>query len=302
MTIQRSLEGSSCEVLWPRLRSWPRLGVAGRDRAQAQSAEQKEGKSSMKLGLVTYNLANDWDVPTIIDKCQTTGFQGVELRTTHAHGVEPNLSAEARREVRQRFEDSGITLWGLGSVCEFHSDDPAIVCQNVETCHAFVKLAADVGARGVKVRPNGLQEDKGVPVEKTLKQVGEALKDCGYAAAESGVEIWLEVHGHGTSHPPHIRTILDHCSHQAVGACWNSKMTDLKEGSIKEYFDLLAEDIKSVHITDLWNEDYPWRELFSGLKHIGYDRFTLAEVGITPEIDREDYLRRYRARWMELCQ
>ena len=42
----------------------------------------------MKLGLVTYNMAKDWDVPTIIKNCQDTGFEGVELRTTHAHKVE----------------------------------------------------------------------------------------------------------------------------------------------------------------------------------------------------------------------
>ncbi|HOJ22049.1 MAG TPA: hypothetical protein PLY56_10980 [Armatimonadota bacterium] len=56
----------------------------------------------MKLGLVTYNLASDWDVPTIIERCQRTGFEGVELRTSHAHGVEPDLSPMARAEVRQR--------------------------------------------------------------------------------------------------------------------------------------------------------------------------------------------------------
>ena len=42
----------------------------------------------MKLGLVTYNMAKDWDVPTIIENCVETVFSGVELRTTHSHGVE----------------------------------------------------------------------------------------------------------------------------------------------------------------------------------------------------------------------
>jgi hypothetical protein len=34
-------------------------------------------------------------------------------------------------------------------------------------------LAHDVGASGVKVRPNGLPKE--VPVEKTLEQIGRAL-------------------------------------------------------------------------------------------------------------------------------
>lgn len=252
----------------------------------------------MKLGLVTYNLAPDWDLPTIIERCQRTGFEGVELRTSHAHGVEPGLSPSARQEVRQRFADSGVTLWGLGSVCEFHSTDPEVVRQNVEMCRAFVALAADVGARGVKVRPNGLQEAQGVPVEQTLAQIGKALRQCGAAAADAGVEIWLEVHGPGTSHPPYIRTILDYCGHPAVGVCWNSNDTDVKDGSIREYFHLLAPEIRSVHITELWREQYPWRELFAQLNGIGYDRFTLAEI--PQSSDPERLMRYYRALWNEL--
>ena len=42
----------------------------------------------MKLGLVTYNLANEWDLETIEKNCTETGFEGVELRTGHGHGVE----------------------------------------------------------------------------------------------------------------------------------------------------------------------------------------------------------------------
>ena len=46
----------------------------------------------MQLGLVTYLLGKDWDVATLIENCTNTGFQGVELRSTHAHGVESDLS------------------------------------------------------------------------------------------------------------------------------------------------------------------------------------------------------------------
>ena len=75
----------------------------------------------MQLGLVTYNMAKEWDIDTIIEKCANTGFEGVELRTTHAHGVEVDLSKEERAEVKKRFEDSPIELAGLGSAFEYHS-------------------------------------------------------------------------------------------------------------------------------------------------------------------------------------
>jgi sugar phosphate isomerase/epimerase len=253
----------------------------------------------MKLGLVTYNIARDWDLPTILQHCQATGFEGVELRTTHAHGVEPSLDAAQRKEVRQRFADAGVTLWGLGTVCEFHAPDTAQVSAQIEECKRWCELAQDVGAHGVKVRPNSLVE--GVPVEQTLAQIGEALRACGEAAATHGVEIWLEVHGHQTAHPPYIRTILDHCGHPQVGACWNCNPQDLLDGAVKPYFELLRPNLRSCHINDLWNESYPYREVFALLRQAGYDRFTLCEVG-TPLRAEEGvvFMRCYRGLWREL--
>src|SRR5436190_9246710 len=170
-------------------------------------AAPPQGPPKFRLGIVTYNIAAAWDLPTLLKICKAVGLSPVELRTTHKHGVEPNLTKEERKEVRQRFADAGVEIWGCGSTCEFHSPDPAVVKKNIETCKAFVELAADIGGKGVKVRPNGLPKD--VPVEKTLEQIGEALIPCGKAAADAGVEIWVEVHGVGTAHPPYIKTIME---------------------------------------------------------------------------------------------
>ena len=68
----------------------------------------------MKLGFVTYQIGRDWDVPAIIDMCGRTGFTGVELRTTHAHGVETELSSSKRRDVRRQFEDGRRGSRGTG--------------------------------------------------------------------------------------------------------------------------------------------------------------------------------------------
>ncbi|MEX0978618.1 MAG: sugar phosphate isomerase/epimerase, partial [Pirellulales bacterium] len=64
----------------------------------------------MQLGLVTYQWGADWDLPTLIKNCRETGFAGVELRTTHKHGVEPSLDENARKEVAKQFADSGVEL------------------------------------------------------------------------------------------------------------------------------------------------------------------------------------------------
>lgn len=252
----------------------------------------------MKLGIVTYQIAKDWDVPTIIDICSRLGYAGVELRTTHAHGVESDLAPQQRKDVRKQFEDSNVEIVGLGSAFEYHAADPSAVRENVKGTIEYAKLAADLGCKGVKVRPNGLQTDKGIPVEKTLEQIGKAVRECATAAADLGVQIRVEVHGRETSKPAYMRTIIDHADHPNAYICWNSNKGEVENGSIKANFDLLKHKIGLVHINELWT-DYPWRELFSLLKAQGYTGYTLAEIPASPEHER--LLRYYKALW-EACQ
>ncbi len=269
-----------------------------------------------KLGLVTYELAQSWDIETIIKNCEETGFAGVELRTTHKHGVEPSISKERRAEVRKRFEGSGVRLVSLGSTCEYQSPDPSVVKHNIDETRRFCELAHDLGCLGVKVRPNGFppnSDHAGV-----LEQIGLALKQCGDIARDQGVEIWVEVHGEETEKPPNMHRIMEVCDHPSVGVCWNSNDTDVVDGSVKSSFELLKPWLRSCHINELWRtlpswgapqegqsqkaagfpewkKLYPWHELFTLFRSAGYDRFTFAEIPASCEPLR--LMRYYRALW-----
>jgi len=250
----------------------------------------------MRLGTVTYNIAKDWDLPTILRKLETLGYEGVELRTTHAHGVEVELSEAQRAEVRKRFEDSPVELAGLGSAFEYHSADPAVVRENIEGTKRYVRLAHDIGALGVKVRPNGVP--KGAALDPTLERIGRALHEVGEDAAGFGVEIRLEVHGPVTSDLRNIAKILKHADHPNVYVCWNSNPSDVIDGSIDETFALVAPKISVVHLRDLYEPNYPWADLFALLDKIGYEGFTLAEIPSSPDPDR--VLRYFRSLWLAL--
>ncbi len=268
----------------------------------ADLAAGKERK--YRLGLVTYNIAADWDIPTLIERCTQLGLAAVELRTTHKHGVEPVLDKAQRQEVKKRFADSSVRLWTLGSVCEFHSPDPAVVAKNIEDARKFVELAADVGAKTVKVRPNGLPKD--VDENKTLEQIGRSLHTVGDAAAAAGVQISVEMHGSGTQEPARMRRIMEVADHPAVGVTWNSNPADAKDGSIRENFQMMSRWIFGVHINELIS-GYPYRELFALLKSIGYDRFTMIEIQNlkTANVDPADamrFLTFYKALWEELSR
>lgn len=249
----------------------------------------------MILGAVTYNVIKDWDLNTILTKLPELGFEAVELRTGHAHGVEPSLSATERREVTQKFARSKVRLLSFGSTCEFHAADPAVRKQNVELGKQWIDLAHDTGAWGVKVRPNGFPKE--LPQAHTIQNIGACLRELGDYGAGRGVEIWMEVHGALTQLPPNSAAIMRAVKHEQVGVCWNSNPTDVIDGSIKQSFELLKPWIKNCHITELAS-NYPYRELFALLKAAKYERYTLCEAQESKEPER--FLRWYRALWLEL--
>ncbi len=247
----------------------------------------------MQLGLVTYMWGAEWDLPTLIDNLQRTGFEGVELRTTHRHGVEPTLSDNDRKEVARRFSDAGVTLVGLGTACEYHSTDPAELARNIDETKQFIRLCHDVGGSGVKVRPNGLPPDR--PVRETLEQIGRSLAMLAEYGAGYGVQIRLEVHGQGTELLPNIKTIMDAADHPGATVCWNCNAADLDGEGLDYNFSLAKDRLGTIHIHDLVS-DYPWRQLFGLLKGAGFEGWTLLEEG-EPTADPIRVMRYYRLLW-----
>jgi sugar phosphate isomerase/epimerase len=248
----------------------------------------------MKLGIVTYNIAKDWDVATIIKNCAETKMQGVELRTTHAHKVEVNLTKPQREEVKKQFHDSPVALMGLGSAFDFHTPDPAKLRADIAATKEYIVLAHDVGAPGVKVRPNGFPKE--VPKQKTIEQIGLALRELGEFGASHGVQIRLEIHGPETQLVPNIKAILDVAAHKNVGACWNSNQTDLDGDGFDANFDLVKNRIFTVHLRDLYLEEYPFRKLLTRLNQSGFTGYCLAEISESTDPLRT--LRYFRSLWL----
>lgn len=251
----------------------------------------------MRLGCVTYNILKDWDVDKIIAELSKNGFEAVELRTTHKHGVEPTLTLEERKAVAAKFAASRVRLLSYGTTSEFHSPDEAVRRKNVEDAKKFIDLAHDTGAWGIKVRPNGMPA--GVPEATTIGRIAECLRELGEYGRGRGVETWMEVHGRTTQNPPISAAIMKATKHDQVGVCWNSNPTDIVNGSIKESFAMLRPYIKNVHINELPGP-YPYRELFRLLRESKYERYTLCESQESKEPER--YLMWYGALWREMTK
>jgi len=242
---------------------------------------KSKSKSGMKLGFVTYQWGRDWDLPTLIANCEKTGLLGVELRTGHAHKVETNLTAIERAEVKKRFADSAVTCVGYGANFEYHSSDPKVLRQNIDQTKEYIRLCKDIGATGIKVKPNDLPPD--VPKEKTIAQIAASLSECGKFAQDYGQLVRVECHGNHTQEIPNMKAIFDQVTEKNVRMCWNCNDQDLLppglEGnfnSVKKYFG------DTVHIREMNDGNYPYQQLFDLFNGIKYKGWILLEARTEP--------------------
>lgn len=239
-------------------------------------------KANMKLGLVTYLWGQDWDLPTLLANCEKTGLLGVELRTQHAHGVETSLSSAERKEVKNRFADSPVTCVGYGSNFEYHQVDQALVKKNIEDTKAYLILCKDIGATGIKVKPNGLPAE--VPKEKTIAQIAASLNEVGKYASDLGQLVRVEVHGKLTQQLPNMKAIFEQVTEKSVKVCWNCNDQDLLPPGLEENFNSVKKWFgDTVHIRELNVGEYPYQQLMDLFVGIKYDGWILLEARTKPE-------------------
>lgn len=239
-------------------------------------------KPKMKLGFVTYLWGKDWDVPTLIKNLSDTQITGVELRVEHAHKVMPDLTSAQRKDVRKQFSDSPVKIVGLGTNQQYDYPDQEKLKASIERTKEFIRLSADVGGTGVKVKPNALHKE--VPTEKTLEQIGKALHELAGYAADFGQQLRLEVHGQETQELPNIRKIMDYADHKNAKICWNCNPQDLNGQGFQYNFDLVKKYFgDTCHVRELDRTDYPYPELIDNLAKMDYKGWVLLECHTNPE-------------------
>ncbi len=231
----------------------------------------------MKFGLVTYQWGRDWDLPTLIANCEKSGLLGVELRTEHAHKVEIDLSPAQRAEVKKRFNDSAVTCLGYGSNFEYHSPDPAELKKNIDGTKAYIRLCKDIGATGIKVKPNTLPA--GVEKEKTITQIARSFDEVGKFAKDHGQLIRVEVHGRHTQEIPVMKAIFEQVTEPSVKICWNCNDEDLLPPGLEANFHAVKKWFgDTVHVRELNVGDYPYQQLMNLFTAIRYKGWILLEA------------------------
>jgi hypothetical protein len=179
------------------------------------------------------------------------------------------------------FEDSPVKCVGYGSNFEYHSPDPDQLRENIEQTKEYIKLCRDIGATGIKVKPNYLPP--GIPREKTIAQIAGSLNEVGRFARDFDQLIRVEVHGEITQELPVMKAIFDQVTEDNVKICWNCNDQDLLPPGLEGNFNMVKKWFgDTIHVRELDSTDYPYQQLFDLLSGIRYEEWILLEARTEP--------------------
>jgi len=244
----------------------------------------------MKFSLLSYGIPKKWPLEKLIGEATRLGYSGIELRCEweQGHGVELELSAQQRRDVRYRVQDAYLEIAGLGCSSRFHYTDTKIRSENVDRAKRYIDLAADVGALALRVCGNEFPAN--VERRECIRYVAESLGEIADHAAPAGINVLLEMHGEFNNWHFCLGA-MKHAGRTNLGLLLNSDDRDLVDGSIASTFSRIRPHLKHVHLHDL-TSGYPYDELFALLAASGYDGYISPEIS-NAEPSPEDYLALY---------
>ncbi len=251
----------------------------------------------MKLSIDTYVICGDMELERLIDVAKSNGYAGIEFRAESGqkHGVEPEISKAQRQEVKKKMADAGMAASCISTSVRNESPDLAERRKNIQRAKQFVELAADIDCG--RIRTFGNKFPEGIEKGEVIKYVGESLREVAEFAADSGVDVLLEMHGH-FYYWEYCLNAVKIADHPNVAINYNCDNRDLVDGSVTQTYRHVAKLLRHVHMHDLAAPSFPYKELFQLLKDDGYDGYTSLELGYKGG-DPETVMKLYAALYRE---
>lgn len=229
----------------------------------------------MKLAVSTLGMPGE-DLDRAIGIAAGHGCQGLELRLHPDTGVHAGLGAGERRAVRERVERAGLeisALAGYVGICGPGADEPV-----VEALLADLRLAADLGAPGVRVFPRGADPAVGA----------RRLKAVSATAAGLGVRVLVETHDQMATGAAVAELLAGAGCPGTTGALWDLLHPWRHGESPAATLAALGPGLAYVQVKDavsaedttpvpMWTGSVPLEEAGGLLREAGYDGWVSLE-------------------------
>ncbi len=213
------------------------------------------------------------------------GYDGVEPRINHQHkhGVEITASAAQRNEFKKQVADSGLAIACIATACEFAN--PAVTQHNIAVALQCIDLAADVGARRVRVFGGAMAKDQ--QRADAIRIVADALRAMADHAQARGVTLCMETHDDWCL-PADVAAVIRRVNHSAIAVNWDiMHPVRVCKLTIDQAFETLRPWIRHLHFHDgvpgsthlmpIGNGGIDHRRVIELLRTIPYDGYLSGE-------------------------
>ncbi len=163
-------------------------------------------------------------VDEFLVKAKELGFDSVMIMAKRPHLSPLDYDQAARKKLRVRLDELGLTLAGLAGYSDFTAgiDKPGI--PNVEIQAAYVgevaHLARDLGCPMVRIFTG--YERPSIPYDRQYAAVVEGLKLAGKEAAKYNVTLVVQNHHDIALHHDAMRWLMDEVNLPSVKAGWDA--------------------------------------------------------------------------------
>jgi sugar phosphate isomerase/epimerase len=201
-----------------------------------------------KLATMT-SVCPDWSLDQIVAGMKRHGYEGLEPRVEwgHACGIETDLTAAARTDVRSRFADEGLSVCCIASGVRMATPDVQERAGHVQDLRRYIELAADLGCPLIRTfgGPRDASALWAMVVDYTVEGYREVLGD----AESAGVTVLMETHDDWCCAAP-VRAVVEAVNHPRVQVLWDFMHTQRMMETPEESFQTLGHLTRHVHAHD----------------------------------------------------
>jgi sugar phosphate isomerase/epimerase len=163
---------------------------------------------------------------------------------------------------KRALSDHRLAIACVDTSCRFHFPDAHERAQWVEEGERMAELAAELGARGIRVFGDTIQS--GADRASTRTWIAESIQQLAESISSTEVEVWLETHGDFAGASETL-AILAEADTTGVGVVWDPAncFLEYKEPPGKGAA-ILGKSIRHMHIKDMLQNQNGWTPVLTG--------------------------------------
>jgi sugar phosphate isomerase/epimerase len=183
----------------------------------------------MRTALHTISYSGSWGqarltLEEIVDRAAALGYHGLMLAGKRPHASLLDMTPEARRRLRTRMAERGVTLECLAAYTNFTADAEHAEIPQTEMQILYVarlcELAVELGGKIVRIFTG--YEHTSLPYSRAWDLTVRAVKECAQRAADVGAVIAVQNHhdiaGHSEAFLQFLQAVDEPCCRAAFDA------------------------------------------------------------------------------------